>query len=571
MALSEFPLTEQVAIMNRADWHTIDAPRLGNQYRDDRALRNLLARHLDAAVLAEIEPELQDVGELAGGELYRQHLSELHREPELVQWDAWGHRVDIVRVTPLWERAERLAAEYGLIAAGYESRFGVQARLHQFALAYLFIPSTDFYGCPLAMTDGAAFVLQQFADDELRQRAMPRLLSRDSAQFWTSGQWMTETAGGSDVSGSETVARPGTDGQWTLHGRKWFTSAVTADMTLTLARPLGNPEGSRGLALFYAELRDEHDRLRNIEVLRLKDKLGTRKVPTAELYLDGLAAVPVAGLDQGVARIAPMLNITRTWNAITCAALMRRGLALAWDYAGRRHAFGGPLSDKPLHRLTLARVAANFHCVLQLGFEQVRLLGEYQQAGSEADERLFRLLTPIVKLATGKACVAALSEIVESFGGAGYVEDTGLPVLLRDAQVLSIWEGTTNVLSLDLLRAMQQVGGLDRLQAAVEHNRERVSAPALAPVVEGCRHEAGRLRQWVAGGDAGQLEFGARDLALRAARVYALALLATQAQFDLDHDRGPGALLAVRLLLAEHAFDELTPSSAECLRLLQHL
>ena len=556
--------------MNRTDWHTIDAPRLGNQYRDDRALRNLLARHLDAGVYGEIESELESLGDLAGGDLYRQHLNELNREPELAQWDAWGHRVDLVRVTPLWERAERLAAEYGLIAAGYEPRFGAQARLHQFALAYLFIPSTDFYGCPLAMTDGAAFVLHQLAGDELRERSMPRLLSRDPAQFWTSGQWMTETAGGSDVSGTETVARADADGQWRLHGRKWFTSAVTADMTLTLARPEGNPEGSRGLALFYAELRDEHDRLRNIEVLRLKDKLGTRKVPTAELYLDGLAATPVAGLEHGVARIAPMLNITRTWNAITCAALMRRGLALAWDYAGRRRAFGGALSEKPLHRLTLARVAASFHWVLQLGFEQVRLLGEYQQAGSEADEHLFRLLTPVVKLATGKACVAAISEILEAFGGAGYVEDTGLPVLLRDAQVLSIWEGTTNVLSLDLLRAMQQVGGLEPLQVAIERNLEHVSAPALQPVVETCRRESGRLQQWV-GGDAETLEFGARDLALGAARAYGLALLAAQAQFDVDHDRGPGALLAARLLVAEHAFDESTPSSAECLQLLQHL
>ena len=557
--------------MNRADWHTIAEPRLGNQYRDDRVLRNLLARHLDGSVQGAIEPELDSLGELAGGDLYRQQLSELRREPELVQWDAWGHRVDIVRVTPLWQRAERLAAEYGLIAAGYETRFGAQARLHQFALAYLFIPATDFYGCPLAMTDGAAFVLHQFAGDELRQRAMPHLLSRDPTQFWTSGQWMTETAGGSDVSGTETVAREAADGSWHLQGRKWFTSAVTADMTLTLARPQGNPDGSRGLALFYAELRDAQDRLCNIEVLRLKDKLGTRKVPTAELYLDGLPATPVAGLDQGVARIAPMLNITRTWNAITCAALMRRGLALAWDYAGRRHAFGGPLSDKPLHRLTLARVAANFHWVMQLGFDQVRLLGQYQQADGEADEDLFRLLTPIVKLASGKACVASISEILESFGGAGYVEDTGLPVLLRDAQVLSIWEGTTNVLSLDLLRAMQQVGGLEPLYAAIDRNLERAQAAALQPVVEACRRDAERLRRWTTRADAGQLEFGARDLALTAARAYGLALLAAQAQFDLEHERGPGAMLAARLLASGDAFDPATPDSSECAELLRSL
>ncbi len=171
------------------------------------------------------------------------------------------------------------------------------------ALVYLFTPSTDVYSCPLAMTDGAARTLSVSANAALRERALPRLTSRDPRQFWTSGQWMTESTGGSDVGLSETVARQDEQGGWQLYGRKWFTSAATSQMALTLARPEGNPAGGKGLALFYLETRDSQGRLDRILVHRLKDKLGTRKVPTAELTLDGALAQPVMGLNDGVKNI----------------------------------------------------------------------------------------------------------------------------------------------------------------------------------------------------------------------------------------------------------------------------
>src|SRR5207248_2121166 len=136
----------------------------------------------------------------------------------------------------------------------------------------------------------------------LIERAVPRLTSRDPDRMWTSGQWMTERTGGSDVGLSETEARQEGD-SWRLFGTKWFTSATTSEMALTLGRPAGGGAGGRGLALFYVELRDDEGRLRNIAINRLKDKLGTRKVPTAELTLDGTPAIPVAGLSDGVRNI----------------------------------------------------------------------------------------------------------------------------------------------------------------------------------------------------------------------------------------------------------------------------
>ncbi|HEX6648371.1 MAG TPA: acyl-CoA dehydrogenase family protein, partial [Pyrinomonadaceae bacterium] len=332
-----------------------EPPALGNQYEDDRVLRSYLARVLPPNVLRDVEGSLSEMGRLAGAELYELQLADRLNEPKLTQWDAWGNRVDKIELTPLWRVAERIAAQHGVVATAYEQKHGSLSRVHQCALAYLFTPSTDIYSCPLAMTDGAARTLLSSGNEALIDRAVPHLTTRDANQFWTAGQWMTELTGGSDVGLSETIAKQDADG-FRLYGRKWFTSAVSSQIALTLARPEGNPQGGRGLALFYVETRDEQGRPRNIEINRLKDKLGTRKVPTAELTLAGTPAQLVQGTTDGVRNITPLLNITRLWNGISSVALMRRGLALAIDYAGKRVAFGAPLSEKPLHLDTLANV-----------------------------------------------------------------------------------------------------------------------------------------------------------------------------------------------------------------------
>src|SRR5262245_39428198 len=256
---------------------TQQAPELGNQFEDDFALRSYLSRTLPEDVLTEVRPALIHMGERAGGELYRLQLADRENEPVLTQWDAWGNRIDRIEVTPLWKRAERLAAEHGLVATAYERKHGALSRVHQFALAYLFTASTDIYSCPLAMTDGAARVVSYSQNKALLARVLPHLVSRDPRQFWTSGQWMTEATGGSDVGLTETAARQD-NGGWRLYGRKWFTSAIASQMALTLARPEGSPPGGRGLALFYVETRDAQGSPNRILVNRLKDKLGTRKV-----------------------------------------------------------------------------------------------------------------------------------------------------------------------------------------------------------------------------------------------------------------------------------------------------
>ncbi len=522
-------------------------PSLGNQYSDDRVLRSYLARALSPDQLQKATPQLERMGALAGGDLYAQQLAEREVEPVLVQWDPWGNRVDRIETTPLWRRAEEIAAREGLVALAYERPLDEESRVLQFALVYLFTASTEIYACPLAMSDGAARALVVSGNQALIDRALAHLTTRNPAEFWTSGQWMTEQIGGSDVGPSETVARPTPDGGWRLYGRKWFTSAITSQMALTLARPEGNPAGGRGLAMFYVETRDDAGAPNHLTVDRLKDKLGTRKLPTAELTLDGTPAVPVGELANGVRAISTVLNITRTWNSVAALAYMRRGLALARSYAALRRAFGRPLADHPLHADTLAGLQAEFEASFQLTFRLVELLGHVEcTEASEEEHALLRLLTPVVKLTTGRQAVAVVSEVLESFGGAGYVEDTGLPVLLRDTQVLTIWEGTTNVLSLDALRALG-ADGMDPLVHAVEHELAELRNPALAIVADRVRAAFESARNWLASHASREdptREADARRFALTLGRATAAALLARHAQWSLDHEGDRRALAA---------------------------
>ncbi|MBC7371357.1 MAG: acyl-CoA dehydrogenase family protein, partial [Bdellovibrionaceae bacterium] len=456
--------------------------------------------------------------------------------PRLVPFDPWGRRIDTIETSSAWKALEKVAAEEGLIAAGYERKFGEYSRSYQMAMLYLYHPSSSFYSCPLAMTDGATRAIELYGDDYLKSKPFRHLTSRNPQEFWTSGQWMTERTGGSDVSGTSTVAKKVGD-HYELHGTKWFTSATTSQMAMTLARIEGAEKGSRGLSLFYLELRDSKNNLQNIEVHRLKDKLGTKALPTAELSLVGTPARLVGGEGGGVKKIASLFNITRVYNSICSISHARRGLALAKDYSLKREAFGKKIIDHPLHVETLMDMyvdyAASFHLVMRA----VELLGKEECAKATSEESaLLRLLTPIIKLFSAKKCVGITSEVVEVFGGAGYVEDTGIPKFIRDAQVFPIWEGTTNVLSLDLLRAIEKENALpaflkDVAQRVAQMMNNPMAGQQLKAEVQAIEKSLKDLQDYflkiVNGQAAGQedLQTSARYFAFGVANIYAATLM----------------------------------------------
>uniref|UniRef100_A0A3B3HQ85 Acyl-CoA dehydrogenase family, member 11 n=1 Tax=Oryzias latipes TaxID=8090 RepID=A0A3B3HQ85_ORYLA len=497
-------------------------PELKNPFLEDALLRGYLKRHLPSQ---EVFSDLSTFGERVAKEVDGWGRECEVNPPRLLHFDPWGRRVDHIVTSAAWKRMKDLSAQEGLVAIGYERTFGEWSRVYQMSKLYIFSPSSGLYTCPLAMTDGAAKVLQSTGVSWPVEEAYSRLTSRQPERFWTSGQWMTERRGGSDVaSGTETVAIPQTDGSYKLHGFKWFTSATDADMTLTLARIQdrtgATTPGSKGLSLFYAEVsRDKDGLLQGIEVQRLKDKLGTRQMPTAELLLDGL---PLSEEGRGVASIANMLTITRIHNSISAVAAMRRQYSLARDFAARRTAFGKLLKDHPLHMQTLSRMEVETRAAFLLAMDVGRLLGREESGlASQQDAHLLRLLTPVVKLYTGKQVCSLCSGCCEV--------GTQIPSVLSHTssfhffipQVLSIWEGTTNVLSLDVLRSSSVTNFLSSLSPAVK-------------AIDSALSELETFLQDAATRKPAYLEQAARDLAYSLARIYAGALL-------IDHACWKGA------------------------------
>lgn len=515
-----------LVLMNSNFFQT--APSLSNTYQSDRLLRSLVETQIDPQWQKEVHVQLDRLGQRSVTDLQSFADQAEKNPPQLVSFDPWGSRIDDIQVSEGWRKLEEAAAEEGIVATGYERKFGVQSRTVQFAKLYLYHPSSSFFSCPLAMTDGAARAIELFGSPEMKSRAYKHLTSRDPKIFWTSGQWMTERTGGSDVSQTSTIAIPKGNDQYELHGTKWFTSATTSQMAMTLARIQGHPEGSKGLSLFYLELRDAKGKLNKIEVHRLKDKLGTKALPTAELSLVGTPATLVGGEGSGVKKIAALFNVTRMYNAVCALGATRRVLSLAFDYSQKRVAFGKTLIELPLHRETLTDLAVEFEGNFHLTFSLAELLGKEELGKASAEESaMLRMLTPIAKLYTAKACQWITSEVVEIFGGAGYVEDVGISRYYRDAQVFSIWEGATNVLSMDVLRAIEKENAFLPFLSGIEQ-RVQKSAPEFSKEAEQVRQACKELKQYLPKAMVLGMDFvqeGARKFAFSLARTFAASHL----------------------------------------------
>ncbi|KAM6339718.1 LOW QUALITY PROTEIN: acyl-CoA dehydrogenase family member 11-like [Alca torda] len=513
-----------------------EQPETGNQYLEDALLWSYLKTHLPPKVLEEVNQDLERFGNCLLTKIRPLGWECELNPPVFRQYDAWGQRVDQIVTCLAWRKMKEIAAEEGLIAEAYERRYSNCSRLHQAVKLYLFSCSGGF-NCPLAVTDGAAKVIESLGIPGSLKNTFDHLTSQNPKKFWTSGQWMTERRGGSDVAnGTETVARKQPDGTYHLYGFKWFTLAADSDVTLTLAR-VADAEGhvkedSSGLSLFFLKVRDEEGKLNSIQVQRLKDKLGMRQMATAELWLDGAKAELISAEGRGVASISNMLNITRIHNVIGAVASMRRTISMSREYAHRRVALGKLLKDHPLHMQTIARMEVQTRGAFLLLMEIVRLLGLAEtNMASEQEQLLLRLLIPVAKLYTGKQASAVVVEAMESFGGQGYMEDTGLPVILRDALVLSIWEGTTNILSLDVLQSLTKSQGevMAVFFSTVQKKLELASSTAkLEPAVKRMRDAISSLTQFMqAAGSKGALtmELAARDFSYSLARIYTGALL----------------------------------------------
>lgn len=420
-----------------------------NVVTSDAALVEAVRRHGDPSVVDDLEA----LGAEAGTEEARTHglLANRH-DPELTTYDRWGHRIDEVEFHPSWHWLMERAVGHGLQAAPWESD-APHAHVRRAAGFLAWSQTEPGHGCPISMTYAAVPALR--ADDAIAKEWTPLLAARrydpgvrhpDEKLGALAGMGMTEKQGGSDVRANVTEARPtSVDGEYTLHGHKWFTSAPMNDVFLVLAQAPG------GLTCFVVP-RVLPDGTRNrLDVVRLKDKLGNRSNASSELELDGTVARRLGDEGRGVRTIIEMVAATRLDCVIGSASLMRRAVAEASWHAAHRSAFGGPLADKPLMQNVLADLAVESEAATALA---IRLAAAVDRSHDPAEQALRRIALPLAKFWVCKRTPAMVAEALECLGGNGYVEDSGMPLLYREAPLNSVWEGSGNVNALDVLRAL---------------------------------------------------------------------------------------------------------------------
>lgn len=392
--------------------------------------------------------------------------------PTLQTHDARGIRVDRVVQHPDYRELEKLAYGRGIVGIKYQPEFLAKHRafrhLAGFGAGYYFAQSEIGLYCPICMTDGVGRVLERRPkglQTPLYQTTIAHLSTSDPDELWQGAMFLTEKQGGSDV-GSNVVTAARQGSSWLLNGDKWFCSNVAADAILALARMPEGAAGTKGLGLFLILRREPVGNSATIRIHRLKDKLGVRSMPTGEVTFENTEAFLVAGENEGFKQMAEMLNLSRLYNAVASVAGMRRAVLEALKYGAGRMAFGRKLNELPLWRAAMADLVAEHLGIFVLVFETVRALDRADN-GDEETGKLMRIAIPMAKALSGKLAVFAVSEAMEAIGGNAYIEESILPRLLRDCQVLPIWEGTTHILTLDALRAIRKEKSHEALFARI--------------------------------------------------------------------------------------------------------
>ncbi|TQV94393.1 hypothetical protein V2A60_002577 [Cordyceps javanica] len=481
-----------------------------NPFIADPYFQRALAAYLPEDILAEVVPAFTRFAEATiSPQVKEWNLNAERQQPFVEKHNVWGARHDVDRLVTSegWRALRKWGAEEGTVAIGYETRYGKYNRIVQHAKNYLFSPVSGLTGCPLSMTDGTARLLRSqlpgLPASHPFHETYDRLTARTGS--WTSGQWMTERPGGSDVQNTETWARYAPlssktegehgaldQGDYLVSGFKFFSSATDADVTMLLAKT-----ESGKLSAFLAPLTRTVAAAEDgggggtgkvvtngVRIHRLKNKFGTKQLPTAELELKDMRAHLVGPVDRGVATISHLLNVTRAWAFVSSIAAMRRGLGISKQFAANRTVFGYPLWALPLHLRTLADIEVRVRGFTQLGFFTVSLMSftenGFPESGTlkaspplpdpgEAATVVLRALTAAAKAVTSKNAVVTMQECMEALGGVGYMDDPDEPEnvarALRDISVNAIWEGTTNVLSSEFVRHVLNRNHLEHINS----------------------------------------------------------------------------------------------------------
>ena len=432
-----------------------------NFWTIDRSLRDLLALYLDEKALAHFTPHFARLGELAGSKLDELAMQADKRTPILHHRDRFGRDEDWVEYHPAYREMERIGfGEFGLHAMsrrpGVLGWPQVAPPLAKYAMQYLFAQAEFGLLCPLSVSDTSIMLIQKYGHERVKQRYLPGMLSQDMDRLLKGAQYMTEKAGGSDLSGIAVTAQRVGD-HWELWGDKWFCSCPDHDVVLILARCQGAAPGNAGLSLFVMPRRLEDGSRNRYRVVRLKDKLGSRSMASGETIIEGAVAYLLGEPGRGLKQMMDQVNLSRLSHGFRAAGMMRRCLNEALQVARHRHAFGRALIDHPMARRQLLK--------LMLPTEQALSVAVAAAVAMANDEEAqLRILTPLVKYRACRDNVPVATGAMEMRGGNGYIEDWVNAKLVRDAHLGLLWEGTSSVNALDIIR---RAVGRERAHAAL--------------------------------------------------------------------------------------------------------
>ena len=454
------------------DNNNIPDSRGSNFFTLDPFSSALLKVYLPAPLCAHLLPVFDELGAAVGSRLDELADTADKNPPQLSVRDRQGQDARVIIKHPAYVELEKMAYEkLGLAAMshrpgvlGWDQPFPPVAK---YALSHLFVQAEFGLCCPVSMTDSLARTLKRFGDPALVEQVLPQVTATDFADLQQGAMFMTEQAAGSDVSATQVVAEPHEDGHWRLTGDKWFCSNPDAGFAMVLARS-EQAEGLKGVSLFLLPKQRPDGTPNQYRILRLKDKLGTRSMASGEIRLEGAFAWLIGTRGKGFQQMADMINNSRLSNGMRAAGLMRRAVSEAVYFCSNRKAFGRRLIDMPLMQRQLAKMMMRAEQGRTVMFQTAIAL-EKADGGDEFSRNLVRILTPLIKFRACRDARVVTGDAMEVRGGCGYIEEWSEPRLMRDAHLGSIWEGTSNIVALDVLRAIRKSDGLAALQTHVQH------------------------------------------------------------------------------------------------------
>ncbi|MFY3792997.1 acyl-CoA dehydrogenase family protein [Ureibacillus sp. MALMAid1270] len=428
-----------------------------NFFTNDDTLHKILEDMLDQELLDFAKRELDDFGKLVAGEIdERAKHTDREGEPRLKRYNKFGDEVSEVWVNEGYKKTIEQSYNTGIVGYVHKEipQLGRKGNyVYSFAQGYLLSQAEPGFYCPVTLTMATAYLLEHYADEKLKAKFLPHVCSTGDMELYEGATFLTERQGGSDVGANVVEAR--FDGEnYRLYGEKYFASnAGMCGVAMVLARMPGAKEGSKGLTLFAVPWRNEDGSVNGLRIRRLKDKLGVRAVPSGEVEFNGAVAYVVGDPNKGIYYMLEALNLSRICNAIASVGIMRRAYLEAKHYVSNRNAFGQVLTNYPMIQDSLSKFAAKVHVEVATTFDLIQLYDVVTSGQtSERDIILNRLNIAIMKKETAEQAVKFASEAIELHGGNGYIEDFVTPRLLRDAQVLTVWEGTANILALEVIR-----------------------------------------------------------------------------------------------------------------------